>query len=342
MADRNPQPRATRRQMRYQPKDPRRVKYYKASLVASIVFVLAAALFPLWLDYVRSHSQAAPAEPVPREVTAIAPQQAVARATRARRRDTESVRRACQTYVSARCKALGIEEGDCGKALAVALALKDGATMVDCVMGVKAPLRELSDMAKKKRERQTLAGPADVGRGEGSRTKPHEGARPTMKPRVDREERKKPVKERKAVPPNRLLQQDRRENLTRIYELVRQIQMAAQNYATPKAAQAARFAELRQRVEKDGSREVVELYNKVLHKFGRTAGREVEAGEPQLETSPDKVTTDAVNTEYRPRNPELEELGKVMSDQGMSPPAEPGPPAAVEPGRAVAPPAREP
>ncbi len=268
------------RRHRFPPRNPSRARYYKASLVAAGVFVALALALPFWIDHVRRARDRESFE----ALRSSSPQAMPGTAAPTRDDRTpgaslpyspESGHATCQAYATARCNALGIPPGPCGEVSAAALAVPATAGLAECRKTVEPKLAEAA----------RLHGvPAQPGMpAEATPPKPAIVAASTAEPvpptAADPVQTAPPgpagpaLPEVAPVPPRRSPSPaERADNLARIHVLVEELQRGAQNYATAPAAQAARFEELRRRVEADGSEELRSLYNTLLLQAGRTAG----------------------------------------------------------------------
>ncbi len=328
---------------RFAPRDPRRARYYKASLVAAGLFVVLALALPFWIDHVRRSRDAfvvpapvrpveapvATAPPVPKDHLPYSPQAGHA---------------TCQAYATARCNALGIPPGPCGEVAAAALAVPATAGLAECRKVVEPKLEEAARLYKGSGEpeppaeaqppaaqvvaAQPIAPSPSPAREEGVATEPPSGTEVTQSP------------PRRALDPAQ-----RADNLARIYTLVEELQRGAQNYATAPAAQAARFEELRARVEADGSEELRALYNTLVLQHGRTAGFEMP--KPGLQAREAPMTPAAPGEERaRTTTPEMDRVRGMLDEarrqagQPTGPPPSTGPtapPTSIDPATVQAP-----
>lgn len=345
------------RRPRFAPRDPRRARYYKASLVAAGVFVALALALPLWIDHVRRTRDRESFDSLRSWSPAATPSPAApAREDRTPGANLpyspESGHATCQAYATARCNALGIPPGPCGEVSVAALAVPTTASLAECRKVVEPKLAEAARLHGTLVESATPVeaaptGPPPVAAPIGAPPSPAAlDATPTPPPPGP------PGPEATdATPPSQrpsLSATERADNLARIHVLVEELQRGAQNYATPPAAQAARFDELRRRVEADGSEDLRSLYNTLLLQAGRTAG--VEMPRPGLRADETPMAPAAPGEERaRTTTPEMDRVRGMLDEarrqagQAPGPPPALGPtfpPTSVDPSAVQAPPAR--
>ncbi len=332
--DRAPPP----RRPRFAPRDPSRARYYKASLVAAGVFVALALAFPFWVDHVRRAQDRESFDSLRSFSPPVVPK-APAPTTDDRTPGArlpyspESGHATCQAYATARCNALGIPPGPCGEVSAAALAVPSTAGLAECRKTVEPKLAEAARLYGTPAESGTpaeaappepavvatpTAGPPPPTGPEAVQTAPPGPAGPAT-PEVA------PAQPRPVASPA-----ERADNLARIHVLVEELQRGAQNYATAPAAQAARFEELRRRVETDGSEELRSLYNTLLLQAGRTAG--IEMPRPGLRASEAPMAPAASGEERaRTTTPEMDHVRGMLDEARRQAGQAPGPPAVVGP-----------
>ena len=335
----------------FAPKDPRRVRYYKASLVAAAVFVLLALAFPLWLDHVRrsrdreSFDALRSRQP---QVEAPVAARAASTATGQLPYAPSSGNPTCQAYASARCNALGIPPGPCGDVLATALAVPAAGGLSRCRTEIEPKLAEI---ARVYTPESAVPSPEPTGRPPSEEADRVPAAAMQAGPEPAPAPKAGPAAAATTATPVRpqttLSAEERADNLARIHVLVEELQRGAQNYATLPAAQAQRFEELRRRVEADGSDEMRALYNTLLLQHGRTAGLAMPP--PGVQASESPVT--AATPEEGPAKGSTPEMDRVRqrleqvqreSGRPLVPPPAAGagaPPVSVDPSTAQAPPA---
>lgn len=350
---------------RFRPRDPKRAKYYKASLVAAGVFLALAMVFPFWLDHVkRSRDQAdfeaATAVNLVPDRTAPVPSTVQAARAPGGLPYSNRFNAECQAYVNARCNVLGIRPGVCGSIEAVGMKVPLEEGPAGCRKAVEALITEAASIASP----PTVTSPASVAaeESEGDGLPPTVTGTPPMGPGMagtGDAEGKEPAEEPTGEEAGELAgtardekkeltPKEKADNLSRVHILVEELQRAAQNYSTLPAAQQARFVELHNRVEADGGPELRQLYNTLLKQHGRSAwygsgpasrkaqesGR-VEAG---VQEGPSPTTT-----------PEMDRVRGMMNDArreaGMAPQAPPSlgpssPPTTVDPSTVQAAPAQ--
>lgn len=303
---------------RFRPRDPRRAKYYRASVALAIVFVCMAVAFPFWLDYVKRRSGSAPYEPPLATGHEQASNQiSASRAPGSIPNPVASGNTTCQAYVMARCNAIALPPSACGEIAAAALAMPVTATLAECRKAMEPRLEEARRLyaATPLEERQVEAESEPHQKPEPSLPVPQTPAEaPKEGPAQTQVEEGQPGQDKPTMSP-----EERVANLARIYVLVEELQRAAQNYATLPAAQAARFEELRQRVEADGSEELRTLYNTLLQQHGRTAGFEVERPSlrareaPMIEAKPGEEQAGSTTPELEKVRSMLEKAAKGAS-----------------------------
>ncbi len=259
----------------------------------------------------------------------------------------------CQAYATARCNALGIPPGPCGEVSVAALAVPTTASLAECRKVVEPKLAEAARLYATPAESETPVeaaptGPPPVAASIGASLSP---TTPDATPTPPPAPAPAGPEATDAAPPSprpALSATERADNLARIHVLVEELQRGAQNYATPPAAQAARFDELRRRVEADGSEELRSLYNTLLLQAGRTAG--VEMPRPGLRASEAPMTPAALGEERaRTTTPEMDRVRGMLDEArrqaGQAPGSPPAlgpttPPTSVDPSTVQAPPAQ--
>lgn len=307
-------------------------------MIAAGVFVALALAFPFWMDYVRRARDRESFD----SLRFLSPQAMPGAAAPARDDrapgaslpySPESGHATCQAYATARCNALGIPPGPCGEVSAAALAVPATAGLAECRKTVEPKLAEAARLYGTPAEpgtpveaappeptaiaAPTAGPPPPIGPEAVPTTRP--GPAGPATPEVA------PVQPRAAPSPA-----ERADNLARIHVLVEELQRGAQNYATAPAAQAARFEELRSRVEADGSEELRSLYNTLLLQAGRTAG--IEVPRPGLRASEAPMAPAASGEERaRTTTPEMDRVRGMLNEARRQAGQAPGPPPVVGP-----------
>jgi hypothetical protein len=318
----------------------KRSRYYTASLVLAILFLVLAMAFPIYLDLMRKERGAqvgmAGGEQSEAQMRASPAPVQVALAT-----GFTNIQ--CQAYVTARCNALGMGTAWCGEALAEALKLRNASSVDDCRLLVEKKINEAFALYK------ATAGARDVVEADasdallswgGAQAERDAGAGLPDKGVEARKDASQAAKEEKAEKgTGKMSRQEQEKNLKEIYRLIEEIQVGALNYVTPTPMQRARFEELRKRVEADGSEEVIKLYNDVIARYGRTGGFGAQRGASGASGAGERVEASVGENRSR-ESQELRTVRGIMEQRGFKPPEEPTEPRSIDPSEAQAPPAR--
>jgi len=332
---------------RYVPRDPKRAQYYKASIIAGVVFILLAVMFPFWLDHVRRSQDRSDFEAT-RDMSLSPEMRTRPRLTPAGRTPAGSlpyggeINAECQSYVASRCNVLGIRPGVCGTIEGMAMKVPIGSGLSGCREEVDQSLDEAAEVYGMR--------PAPEGPVSGERavvgTQPPQATRTTPTLQVGEEGEatntgQQAVKDtREELPPR-----EKANNLAIIHRLVEELQRASQNYGTLPIAQRARLLELRNRVEADGSPELRSTYNLLLKRHGHQAG--FDSAGPGLTASESQRTEVGSREKGAPTTtPELNQVRNMIEEArqnaGMSPAtpptaAQPSPPTSIDPSTVQAP-----
>jgi hypothetical protein len=318
----------------------KRSRYYTASLVLAIVFLVLAMAFPIYLDLMRKERGAH--EAMESQVTEAQTRPTPTPMPVAGPKGFTNIQ--CQAYVTARCNALGMGTAWCGEALTEALKLRNASSVAECKALVEKKINEAfvlySATAQTRDVVEASVGDTLLSQGEGQSARDAwKAGLPDKGVEAQKDARQVVKQEKGEKETGKMSKQEEEKNLKEIYKLVEEIQVGALNYVTPTPMQRARFEQLRKRAEADGSEEVIRLYNDVIAKYGRTGGVGAQgAGGGSAETEVRVEAKVGENRETESR--ELRTVRGIMEKRGVKANEEPKEPRSIDPSEAQVQPAQ--
>lgn len=313
------------------PAQRRRSRYYHASIVAGAVFIVIAAVFPIWWDAVRHGRDAGTTEGDTDQTPEAAPAPPAPPSGGPDRRPgawvQAGVNAGCRAYVYARCNALDIPAAGCAPVIEAAARVPPGASMAECRKAVEGDLAAAASVYGR-HEEPPAEGPATATALAG--TGPDAAATPVSSPAADVPTASLAASEVASPGAAGPSPVERAERLDRLEELVRDVQRSrtARDYVLSPAAEQARLEEIRRIAEWDGSPEVRALYESLR----RTGEAPLVA--PSSLPSVGYASGDAPST-----TPEIEAAARITAaarkEAGLAP--RPAPAPVSDPSRSMSP-----